>query len=743
MATQTKTMLKAIVKYEFPLEDLCKEEHIPYFICHVKVTKDLVTGKKKKDAGLPKGYNTMTFEQTEEWNKGRENKPGLNHLAVMLRNSPYMVVDFDDDKNLEERYARYGGNTFTTKSISKKMPHLWRRKHDSDISKNKIKVNGDEVDFIYEYVFENKDAQIITYEEGGEAPIFDYLILHPDPVTKNAEPTITVHLTERLISVQSDDKMKLMEHLRNIADKFKTPYDDWLKIGFSCKNIFAPEEWMVIFEGWSGTVDDGTWDKKFDYDGKCGIPTILDYSKKSDEAEFNAIEQKYRRKSSDAGRDLLLKNIATEQKPNAYPLYDEMKADFEKTHSKIIALSVYAKVLDDGAIQFFKEAQFNTSYKHLTCCTEAFDDSGTMKLLQKAFLPLWTTDPNMKLYDSVGVFPPPMETPKGYLNLWTGFDIAKIVGDYERDESALEVFKKHVAVLCNHQEEVTDYVIRWIAQMFQFPAVKTTALTFISNEGAGKGTLLHLLNLMMGDKKVFETTKPSRDVWGSFNNLMASSFLVNLNEMALKEATDAEGYIKALITDNAMTINNKGMDAYKIKSFHRFIITTNNADPIKVKKNDRRNVVIQSSDELIGNAKYFIDINKMFENVNARRTIYDYLMSIEDLENFKTDVRPVTEYQQDMCEITRDNYDRWIENLAVTTEEEELKLTGVEQYRLFSEWVTKNGIKHETNVIKMCLGIKRLNLPAIECGLRTREFRYTKYNITELKKHYGVGCLLL
>jgi phage/plasmid-associated DNA primase len=279
--------------------------------------------------------------------------------------------------------------------------------------------------------------------------------------------------------------------------------------------------------------------------------------------------------------------------------------------------------------------------------------------------------------------------------------------------------------------------------MFQFPAVKTTALTFISNEGAGKGTLLHLLNLMMGDKKVFETTKPSRDVWGSFNNLMSSSFLVNLNEMALKEATDAEGYIKGLITDDAMTINTKGVSAYTIKSFHRFIITTNNADPIKVKKNDRRNVVIQSSDELIGNAKYFIDINKTFENVNARRSIYDYLMSIEGLENFKTDIRPVTEYQKDMCEITRDNYDRWVENIALTTDEEELKLTGVEQYRLFSEWVSKNGIKFECNVIKMCLGIKRMNLAGIECGLRTKEFRYTKYNITALKKHYGIGCLLL
>jgi len=731
MATQTKTQLKIITKHEFSLEDLCIEEHIPYFICHVRVSKDAITGKKTKDAGLPKGYNKMTFEETQEWNKGKSDKPGLNHLAVMLRNSSYMVVDFDDDKNLEERYARYGGNTFSTKSISKKLPHLWRRKQDGDVSKNKIKVNGDDVDFIYEYVFESRDAQIVTYEDGGLAPFFDYKTLHPEPVTKNTEKTISLQLIPKLISLQSDDRMKLIEHLRNIGDTYKTSYDDWLKIGFSCKNIFAEDEWMTIFEGWSGNCDDGTWYTKFNYDGKCGIPTILNYSKKSDENEYNNIEEKYKQKF-----------LENNKSKHSHALYSVMKKDFELIHSKVIALSVYAKVLEDGSVQFFKESHFNTSYKHLHCSIEVEED-GNKRIITKPFLMLWTNDPTMKTYDNVGVFPPPLETPKGFLNMWTDFDIAKIIGDYKQDETALDIFKKHISVLCNHQADVIDYVIRWIAQMFQYPAIKTTALTFISSEGAGKGTLLYLLNLMMGDKKVFETTKPSRDVWGSFNTLMSSSFLVNLNEMALKEAQDAEGCIKALITDNAMTINNKGVSAYTIKSYHRFIITTNNEDPIKVKKNDRRNIVIQSSDELIGNAKYFIDINKSFENVNVRRTIYDYLMSIKNLENFKTDIRPVTEYQKDMCEITRSYYDRWVENLALTANEDEIKLTGIEQYNLFSSWITKNGIKYESNVIKMCLGIKRMSMPAIECGLKSNGVRYTKYNITALKKHFGVGCLLL
>ena len=74
MATQTKTQIKIITKHEFSLEDLCIEEHIPYFICHVRVSKDAVTGKKTKDAGLPKGYNKMTFEETQEWNKGKSDK---------------------------------------------------------------------------------------------------------------------------------------------------------------------------------------------------------------------------------------------------------------------------------------------------------------------------------------------------------------------------------------------------------------------------------------------------------------------------------------------------------------------------------------------------------------------------------------------------------------------------------------------------------------------------------------------
>ena len=76
----------------------------------------------------------------------------------------------------------------------------------------------------------------------------------------------------------------------------------------------------------------------------------------------------------------------------------------------------------------------------------------------------------------------------------------------------------------------------------------------------------------MGKNKVYETTKPSHHVWGAFNSAMASSYLVNLNEMSRKEAFEAEGQIKGLITDSALTINEKNVTTFEVESFHRFII---------------------------------------------------------------------------------------------------------------------------------------------------------------------------
>ncbi len=425
--------------------------------------------------------------------------------------------------------------------------------------------------------------------------------------------------------------------------------------------------------------------------------------------------------------------------------YEKVKQEFEKNHLLVVNKSLYIKEADEDLI-FMKESQLITSYKHIKYSEPTFNKKNQMiGMTDECFIKKWIYDENIRRYETIAVYPPPLKCPSNVFNLWKPFTIAKYTDEYEKDEEGLEMFKNHIKILCGNDENVSDYIIKWIGQMFQYPAVKTNVPTFISGEGAGKGSLLELLSSMMGPGKTLITTQPSRDVWGSFNGLMSNCFLVNLNEMSKKETTDAEGKIKGLITDTQLTINKKGIDPYLINSYNRFITTTNNEDPIKTKKGDRRNIIIRSSDEKCGDKQYFKELISRFKDINTQRTIYDYLMSIEGLEKFGEIAVPETDYQNDMKEQNRDYYDRWIESYIIQNQTEDvefLKLGGDSQYKLFQEWINKNGIKYDTSSIKMALGIKRLKIDGIITGVKCRNGNETHYHIKKLKKHYKIGCMI-
>ncbi len=445
------------------------------------------------------------------------------------------------------------------------------------------------------------------------------------------------------------------------------------------------------------------------------------------------------------GKNMLMESIK-EIKNDDEKSYQKVKEEFEKKHSLIVNKSLYIKEAEDDVI-FMKENQLITSYKHIKYSEPALNKKNEMIGMKddNCFIKKWINDENIRKYETIAVYPPPLKCPTNVFNLWKPFQISKYTDKYVKDEEGLEMFKNHVKILCGNDENVSEYIIKWIGQMFQYPAVKTNVPTFISGEGAGKGSLLELLSNMMGPGKVLVTTTPSRDVWGSFNGLMSNCFLVNLNEMSKKETADAEGKIKGLITDTQLTINKKGIDPYLINSYNRFMGTTNSEDPVKTKKGDRRNNIIRSSDEKCGDKQYFKDLIGKFKDINVMRTIYDYLMSIQELDKFGELPVPETEYQNDMKEQYRDNYDRWIESYITEYQNEDveyLKLGGEAQYKLFVEWSNKNGIKYETSSIKMGLGIKRLNIDGIITGIRTNKGKETHYHIDKLKKHYNIGCMI-
>jgi phage/plasmid-associated DNA primase len=281
--------------------------------------------------------------------------------------------------------------------------------------------------------------------------------------------------------------------------------------------------------------------------------------------------------------------------------------------------------------------------------------------------------------------------------------------------------------------------------MIQYPHIKTIMPTFISGEGSGKGTLFKLFEKMLGNEKIFETTNPSRDVWGDFNGMMCNCFLVNLNELSKKDTIEAEGKIKGLITDNTLAINQKGIPQYKIKSYHRFITTTNKEEPINSTNGDRRNLIIRSSDEKKGDYNYFETIYNYLEDNDVIRTCYNYFKGIEGMDKFKDISIPQTEYQTNLKELSKSPIEQWLESFTrehINDSNECIELLGTEIYELFKNWCNENGIKYDINALKLGVRLTNMNINGISKGNHTNKGKTKILNICELKKTFKVGCLI-
>lgn len=783
MSTTITKTLKVKINSK-PTIELCNDFQIPYVFCRIRLNR---TTKAKITEGVPKGVMDMSFEQCMEYNASVV-APFNTHLNIILKNcegvDKLMVIDFDEKEDVG-LYMDLFGDTWKSKSSRKGLPHLWRLKREDDYSTDalKITINGKKtnIDLRYTNIFETADGKIDYIGKESDMPDFDFETYHSKPINEKPipkPPKVASEEYKNFMGENTPEFKRFILHLKNISEEYVAgnEEDSWLKIGFAIKRVFGCLDnnlWFDILEQWSQkskrhqNEDTESWHKRFEADSKCGIPTILHYSNLSNKESYIAIEKEYydvikelkkneRQLISNEGKQKLMEicleyEKEIERKKNEFPDYETVKEKFEKKYCLIKEVACYMEECEDS-YNFYSAEKFNVTHKMIK-----FYEYEENKPIADCFIKKWVMDENIRQYQKCDIYPPPLNLicPANVFNLWKPFAVQKFKGDYIKNEEALEMFIKHVDILCNHQKEATDYLIKWIGQMFKYPAEKTILPTMIAEEGAGRGTLIELMRKMMGEEKVFETATPSRDVWGAFNSLMTSAFFVNLNEMSLKETMGAEGIIKTLITDNAITINSKGISAWKTKSYHRFMTTTNNEDPIKTKKGDRRNFVVYSSNELCRENNpnvvndYFIPLRKAIMSETGLRTIYDYLVNLDGLDEFFTLPIPKTEYQSDMKDANRSYYELWLEDFVskspTTDELGYIELSPTEMIKSFSQYLSDNKINFETNSIKLGLQMSRLkNKMPTQSIIKTstRGGSPFKFDVKRLQKGFGIGCLV-
>jgi hypothetical protein len=298
-----------------------------------------------------------------------------------------------------------------------------------------------------------------------------------------------------------------------------------------------------------------------------------------------------------------------------------------------------------------------------------------------------------------------------------------MITESDSGERMIILLQRLLLTLCGHEKEVFEYFCGWVKQLILFPSKKTIMPTFISKEGAGKGTLIEIFRLMLGEDKVLVTTEPERDVWGNFNGQLGQYFLINLNELEKKQVLECQNKLKGLVTDSTVTINKKGTGQYTIKSYHRFIVTTNKDEPLNTSNDDRRNLIIRSSDDLIKEKGFFKEIHQLLSDIETSdvcvKACYEFFKKFDRFPlhrvmSFNTIKIPETNYQMELKKLALSPPEQYLINLVENNfGKKDLRIKSKDLFDEFLAFCTEQNIDYKTSSIKFGVKLANLNVPGV------------------------------
>jgi hypothetical protein len=408
-----------------------------------------------------------------------------------------------------------------------------------------------------------------------------------------------------------------------------------------------------------------------------------------------------------------------------------MREEFNKHNCKVADEFIFST---ETEMYEYSRSGFQTFHEELKYYDP--DAKGENKMV--SFTKRWFEDEEKSRYLRKDIYPKAELCPSDTLNMWRPYPVCLIPKsiDLPRVQKGFGYFMKHVEVLCAYEDKCCDFVRMWIAQMFQYPEHKSCELVFISKEGAGKGLFLQFFKTIMGNKRVWECTDPQRDIFGQFNGGMRDAMLVIFQEANKSGFYNANDRKKALITDNVININEKGIKSYSMRSYHRFITFTNN--PVPVVPNKRRDVIIRSSDEMIGDKEYFAQGFDYAADEGVCKYIYDWFMETECKPKIVETDMPITEYHQEMIVAHKPIVRQFVEHLAEQAKEGELEET-IETDDLYRRFVSFSAHEKQStdgiNKISFGLKLKYENLQSI-----TKKLQKINGKVTRV---YQINCDML
>jgi tRNA A37 threonylcarbamoyladenosine biosynthesis protein TsaE len=281
---------------------------------------------------------------------------------------------------------------------------------------------------------------------------------------------------------------------------------------------------------------------------------------------------------------------------------------------------------------------------------DLFNNFQNVFIKDKRFIERWCDDDDRAEYNKVGMYCHDVKCPDDVLNLWSGFAASKL----NTELVDIEPFFHHLRIMSNHNEDVFQFLIKWLANMFQFPSTPSIFVSLSGDEGSGKSALTQLITNMVGVDKSIEIDNPTDQLFGTFTGHLQDKVFVNLNEVSRKDMCKYKDRLKSAINSPFVVIHEKGQKAFTITNVRHYFCTTNHDHAVIVNEGNRRYVMIRSSPELIGNHEYHTGFYNWIDRPSVQYSVYQYLMTVPVPKKFTNSDLPITELMKDAYELNKD-----------------------------------------------------------------------------------------
>jgi hypothetical protein len=263
---------------------------------------------------------------------------------------------------------------------------------------------------------------------------------------------------------------------------------------------------------------------------------------------------------------------------------------------------------------------------------------------------IWLENRDRRQYINGVTFNPTGSSAPGILNLWQGFAVTPVPGDWS-------LMKCHIwEVICSKDKIRYRYLIRWLARMVQRAAEQgEVAVVMIGGEGTGKGILAKAVLHLVGQHGI--AISNARHLVGNFNGHLRDCIFLFVDEAFFAGDKQHIGVFKSLITEPHLTIEAKYQNPVQTPNFLHVMMASNEDWVVPAGLDARRFLVLVVSEHRKGDHEYFGAILKQMEAGGDAAMLYD-LLNI-DITTFNVRAVPVTEGLQQQKKLSLPTFEAW------------------------------------------------------------------------------------